>query len=279
MRDVLIFFIAVTLGVTLLLRCKKTEFEIENLNGNQITVLGHGGMGVKSTYPMNSIESVLKCLALGANGSELDIQMTKDKVLILFHDEKLSDKTHLQGIVNNLSWDEIKNAYYKETPYLNYTLVSLEQLLSQIKNIQAYTFTFDCKLYTNQEDRDKYYIDYCDALIHIIEKHQLENTVCIESQDETFLNYLKQQRPNYKLFIYPSSFESGFNVALNLNLFGITISTKDITKEQIKLAHQNNLRVAIWNIHSASDNKEAIRKNPDYIQADNLQNLLNLLKK
>jgi len=279
MRDVLIFFIAVTLGVTLLLGCKKTEFEIENLNGNQITVLGHGGMGVKSTYPMNSIESVLKCLALGANGSELDIQMTKDKVLILFHDEKLSGKTHLQGIVNNLSWDEIKNAYYKETPYLNYTLVSLEQLLSQIKNIQAYTFTFDCKLYTNQEDRDKYYIDYCDALIHIIEKYQLENTVCIESQDETFLNYLKQQRPNYKLFIYPSSFESGFNVALNLNLFGITISTKDITKEQIKLAHQNNLRVAIWNIHSVSDNKEAIRKNPDYIQADNLQNLLNLLKK
>lgn len=93
------------------------------------------------------------------------------------------------------------------------------------------------------------------------------------------MNVIKKQNPNYKLFIYPSSFESGLDIALALDLFGITISTRDITKEQIKIAHQNNIRVAIWNIHSASDNKEAIKKNPDFIQADNIGDLLKLLDK
>lgn len=257
--------------------CKKEEFNIENLNGNKITCLGHGGMGVANTYPMDSYESISKCLSIGMDGSEFDVQMTNDSVLVLFHDQELSDCTNLNGIINSMNWNELQNAHYTQTPYLNYSIISLEQLFAKLSNIHKYTFTFDCKLYT-EKNSSQFYVSYINALIKLLQKYQLENNVLIESQSEDFLALLKNSKPDYKLFIYPASFDDGLNTALSLNLFGITISTRDITKVQIEIAHKNKLKVAVWNTHSASDNKEAIKKNPDYIQTDKLENLINLLK-
>ena len=40
--------------------------------------MGHGGMGTHSLYPNNSLESLLKCVASGADGTDIDVQITKD---------------------------------------------------------------------------------------------------------------------------------------------------------------------------------------------------------
>lgn len=272
-KNIILFFISLSI-----ISCKKKEFNIVNLNGNKITALGHAGMGIGNTYPMNSYESILKCLNLGMDGTEFDVQMTKDSVLVAYHDQELSGNTNLKGFVNSLNWNELKNTHYTQTPYLNYSIISLEQLFSNIESLQEYKFTFDCKLHTNNNNISQFYASYINAVINIIQKYQIENNVYIESQSIDFLKIFKIKKPNYKLFIYPSSFESGLDIALSLDLFGITISTRDITKEQIKIAHNNNLLVAIWNTHSESDNIEAINKNPDFIQTDKVKNLIKLLK-
>ena len=264
----------------IIISCKKEEFNIINLNGNRITALGHAGMGIGNTYPMNSYESILKCLNLGMDGTEFDVQMTKDGVLVAYHDQELSDNTNLNGLINSLNWNEINKARYNQTPYLDYSIISLGQLFSNIENLQKYKFTFDCKLYNNNNNitQTQFFESYINAVVNIIQKHQIENNIYIESQSVEFLTLFKNKKPDYKLFIYQSSFESGLDIALSLDLFGVTISTQNITKEQIKIAHDNKLLVAIWNTHSASDNIEAINKNPDFIQTDKVKNLIKLLK-
>ena len=93
-----------------------------------------------------------------------------------------------------------------------------------------------------------------------------------------FLIKLKEDNPEYKLFIYPPSFEIGLELALNLELFGITISTDQISTDQIEIAHSNNLFVSIWNINSKNENIAAINKSPDCIQTDKVKHLVNLLE-
>ncbi len=265
------------LTISIFLACEKEEFNIVNLNGNKITALGHGGMGVAQVYPMNSYESILKCLNLGMDGTEIDVQMTKDSILVAFHGYELSDKTRLKGFVNSLSWNEIKNAHYTSAPYLNYSIISLEQLFSNIENIQKHKFTFDCQLYSDN-NTSQFRETYINAVINLIEKYHIENNIYIESPSVEFLALLKNKKPDYKLFLYSSSFESSLDIALSLSLYGITISTRDVTKEQIKIAHDNNILIAIWNTHSESDNIEAIKKNPDFIQTDKVKSLIKLLK-
>lgn len=83
--------------VVILFSCKKNELTIDNLDG-KIYALGHGGMGVGKTYPMNTFESIQKCFSHGADGTEIDVQLTKDSVLIAFRGKDLSDYTQLTGL-------------------------------------------------------------------------------------------------------------------------------------------------------------------------------------
>lgn len=271
-------FILLIFCFLLFLACTKEKQNVVNLEGNKIVALGHAGMGIGNRYPMNSYESILKCLNLGMDGTEFDVQMTKDSILVAFHHQELDRRTNATGTINSLTWKEIKNIRYSQTPYLNYPIISVEDLFTHLDNLSRYKFTFDCKLYTENQDMKLFYTNYINAMDKLIQKFDLEDNVYIESQSVDFLKLIQLKNPKYKLFIYPSSFESGLKIAEELNLYGITISTRDITKEQIQLAHNVQKRVAIWNTHSYSANVEAVSKNPDFIQTDRVKHLVKLVK-
>jgi glycerophosphoryl diester phosphodiesterase len=273
MRYLYIFQLSI---VFTLFSCKKNEV---NLKNNPVIILGHGGMGIGYTYPMNSYESIAYCLNLGADGSEIDVQMTKDGILVAFHDDELSDGTTLKGSINSLDWSEIKNEKYKQNPYQNYSIVSLDDIFSNINNIGNYKFSLDCKLYSYKTDPTLFFEKYSEALINIIEKYNIEDNTYIESTDISFLNLLKNKKPNYKLLIYPPSFNSGIEMAMNNGLSGISISTKNITENEVNIAHSKNLIVALWNIQTHAENTDALAKKPDIIQTDKLKKLIKLLDK
>ena len=257
--------------------CKKKKFTISNLNQNKITLLGHGGMGIGKTYPLNSYESISKCLNSGADGSEMDVQLTKDSVLVAFHDKDLSVNTNMSGIIHSFTRKELKETHYDQTPYLNYSIVSLEELFFNTSQPQSFTFTFDLKLHSGGDPG--YLNQFINQLILLIDKYKLADKACIESKDENFLKLLQSKRPQYHLFINSDKFETALNSAQQLSLYGITLSTREVSKSQMQIAHEKNIRVALWNVHTKKDNQEAVEKNPDYIQTDELNHLINLLNR
>lgn len=261
----------------LIFSCSKETFEIRNLSGGKILSLGHSGMGVSSGFPMNSFESISNALLIGADGSEIDIQMTQDSVLVLYHSPDLADRTNMQGMIHSKNWSEIEKASYIGTPFVKYAVITLDDLFSQIPNLKDYTFAFDCKLYPADSLRNEYNQSYANALIRSIQKFDMQNNIIIESQDTQFLNMIQKQQPNYPLYFYTAIYDTGLEIVLQQQYQGITMASRDISKEQIQKAHENNIKIAIWNIHSNQDNEEAIRKNPDIIQSDNLKHLIDLL--
>lgn len=259
--------------------CAPEKIDVDNLNDNKILVLGHGGMGTGiSLYSINTYESISKCISLGADGSEIDIQLTKDSVLVAFHDEKLDGSTNLSGSINDYNWDELKAAYYTLIPFLKYPIITLDDLFYRLPNINEHYFSLDIKLHNGEEDSKAYRKRFSNAIVRLLNKYDIENTVFIESSNSAFLGQLKDLNPNYKLFIYPPSFEVGHKIAKEMKLSGITISTKIITSEQVKIAHDDSLFIILWGVNSWSKNKEAILKNPDIIQTDRLENMIRLLK-
>ncbi len=256
--------------------CQKEDFDIINLNNNQISVLGHGGLGIDQTYPMNSFESILNCLSLGADGTELDVQMTKDSVLVAFHQEFLENSTNTSGRIFNKTWDEIKNATYKHPLYTNYKLISLDELFTNIENPTKYLFFFDCKNF-NPSTSSSYLNTFNNALINIIDKHNLVNSVYIEFKREDLIESLRIKRPDLRIFIYSNS---GLPLQLvnEFQLQGIAISVDKISKDEVVKAHNNGTMIAVFNAHSKSRNIEAIEKNVDFIQSDKVKHLIKILK-
>ncbi|MBL4862166.1 MAG: hypothetical protein JKY09_04005 [Crocinitomicaceae bacterium] len=268
-----VYYIAFLL---VLFGCNKDDFTISNLNDDSIVVLGHGGMGFNSLYPINSSESILKSLNSGADGTEIDIQLTKDNVLVAFHDEDLYDHTQLEGSIRAHTWEELEEAYYMSTPFLDYGLLRVEDLFDHLEDYHQYIFTFDIKLYREEIDTD-YYANFVSALEALFQKFQLHKNVFIESQSEEFIALLQAEDNLIDQYIYAHTFEEGFAIAQNLGMKGLSISNWDIDKAQVELAHDNGLFVTIWDVRTSSDHMEAVLKNPDMIQTDNIDDLIDLL--
>lgn len=253
--------------------------EVNNLTGNEIIALGHGGSGISSIYPIDSWESIEHCLETGADGAEIDIQLTKDSVLVAFHGEKLEDESNCHGLIHEKKWSEIESCQVNSPLPGNIYIMRVDDLFNRIKNLGNYYFTFDCKLYTNSGNLPEYHHQYASAIIRLLDKYNMEDRVLIESVNKKFLNILQQKRKGLKLFIYPVSFEKGLEIAENLNLFGISFDMEYISKEQSEIAHSKGFRIALWNIQTQHENMEAIEKNPDYIQTDKIRHLVKTLGK
>jgi glycerophosphoryl diester phosphodiesterase len=271
-----IFHIA--LCILFLSACKKEEFTIQNLNGNQIYVLGHGGMGYGNLYPINSMASLMGCINLGADGSEMDVQLTKDSVLVLFHDHDLTMSTSMSGTVQDLTWAELQSAFYTNVPYGNYPLVRLEDFISQYANFTNRHFAWDIKLYPGETPLDLYLKIFSEELVEMFNKYDLYASSRIESQSIEFLNLLKEKNTEFQLYYYPQTFEDGYAVALANGYKGISISTDYITAEQVEQAHASGIFVTIWGTSSKKKNEEAVRKNPDMIETDKVEDLIKLLQ-
>jgi len=262
----------------IILGCKKKSFVINNINNNKIDVLGHAGMGFSSLYPINTAESILRCFAEDADGTEIDIQLTKDNVLVAFHNRDLDGNTNMTGQIRDYTWNELKEARYMSTPQLNYKIVKIRDLFDGIANIDDYTFTLDVKVFVREGFYFDYIDDYTNAIADLYADYPIDNNIFIESQDTHFLNELFTKDPQIGLYIYPQSFEEGFNTAIDLGLRGMSIDNDLISADQISLAHSQGIYVTIWGVKNSSQNLDAVNKNPDMIQTDDIDDLVKLLK-
>ena len=77
--------------------------------------LGHRGMFNK-TYPENTLGAFKNAVKHGY-GCELDVQMTTDGTLVVFHDYDMARLTGVSGDIRNKSYEEIKNLKILNTKY------------------------------------------------------------------------------------------------------------------------------------------------------------------
>ncbi|MDF2438475.1 MAG: glycerophosphoryl diester phosphodiesterase [Bacteroidota bacterium] len=277
----LIYSISASLLLCLLISCERDPllYEISNLNGNKISAFGHGGMGIKFKYPIDCTESIDSCMEFGADGTEMDIQLTKDSVLVVHHGQDLNESTLCDGMINDKLWSQIWGCHYVSPLSYRLALTSLHDVFESLSDYDG-IYTLDCKLYSNSSDPHAFKLRFANAIIRFIDDNHVDaSKIFIESQDTTFLRMLINKNRDLKLFFYPQNFSDGLTIAKKMNLFGITISNENITKDQVAYAHENGIRVTLWNTRNQKENLNAITKSPDFIQSDDIIYLLKVFGK
>jgi glycerophosphoryl diester phosphodiesterase len=83
---------------------------------NPYLLIAHRGGGRNNDLlpaSENSVEMIRMASQLGANGIEIDVQLTKDGVPVLFHDanvnDRLTTKTGIHGAIKEYTWSELQN--------------------------------------------------------------------------------------------------------------------------------------------------------------------------
>ncbi|HET6245707.1 MAG: hypothetical protein H0V01_04155 [Bacteroidetes bacterium] len=274
--------------VLTLLACSKTESGIVNLNEGKIGIIGHGGSGFQSEtnpLPHNSFGSIVKAIeANQADGVELDIQISKDLKLILYHDRTLQSMTKCDGCISSKTAMGISACKYRNDYYTNvFTeehVIELEVIMERFSKRQIKPILFfDIKIFnpcgTDSTDLSE---AMAEAINKTILKYDALQWVMVQSVQPYFLDYLKQINGEILLLLEGGNAEEIIETAKIKGYKGVILSNGVISKKEVNQAHSNGLTVVIFDVKTRDGTIEAINKSPDYIQTDNLLLLQQSLK-
>lgn len=255
-------------------KCKRSEISDDDSRfGTKVMILGHAGMGMYFNWPSNSMESIMTCIEIGCDGSEMDVQMTMDSVLVAYHDQDLSTQTNCFGNVHEHYWSEIQDCKLNRS-INGGKFVRLEELFSKIGNLREYYFSFDCKLNAQTVDFKAYEMKFLLAIQRLCLKYDMELNCLIEGPEE-FLNFAKSLNMKNHLFLISNNDNHPSDIASTSGYFGISIPyTASI--DDLKYANGLQLRTMVWSPYNYSQNKLVLSNKPDIIQTDDPISLLKL---
>lgn len=239
-------------------------------DGSGVLRIGHGGSGMNGPYPMNSEAAMVHGLASGSDGIELDVQLTSDSVLVAYHAEFLEEQTNCQGLVNSMTWSQIKNCQNVNEEDSAFPIVRLDHLLPFLsQKYPTADFTLDCKLFA-QGDWWPYLRTYARALNSL--RSTMGNKLIAECQVEDFLRLLQLEAPSIPLYLYCIDVDVSIRRAATSRFDGIIMNTSQLNKNDVTTAHDLGLRVVVFGVGGYWSRRKALLAKVDRIQLDQLDN-------
>ena len=73
--------------------------------------------GASEYYPENTVSSFCAGIDMGADGIETDVQISKDGVLMIYHDDSMREKTGFDGSIADYTYEQLRAARVKNAAY------------------------------------------------------------------------------------------------------------------------------------------------------------------
>jgi len=274
-KNSILFFV---LSCTLLLfsRCNKDKITDDTYFGSKIMILGHKGMGSYYKRPGDTFESIFPAINIGADGCEVDVQITKDTVLILLHDGELNAMTTCNGRVYETTWEQVKQCKYYAFQN-NIFVYSVDDIFSRLSNLNNLYFSFDSKLNEKIVDQELYQNQLLRAIKRICEKYNMSDNVFIEGK-APYLRRAQNVGLSNKLFLTGVINQANIDTALNNHFFGICTEMSNFEIDA-DFAHEKGLYIMAYTPNNYYSNLIAINKKIDILQTDDPISILKLFNR
>lgn len=267
--------------------CQSTEvLSTHNLLQGQILTVVHGCGGfetLRNTTPPNTLAAARHSLQAGADAIELDLQLSADGELIVFHDGDLSKNTTCTGCIGLQGATDLRDCRYKtRNGSLDgvYTLPTLDSMFAMVTALGGSAQLFlntkhDSPCPGGNPDHSR----FAEALVTCIRRHDYTDRVIVESLDANFLLAVRAVAPELRLLLDDEEFDRGMAVVREHAFIGLAISNGQVTEEQVRQAHREGYWLGIWGVKVQADTRRAVQKGPEFIMTDDLLMLQANLKR
>lgn len=259
------------LNFLLLFSCAKEKApEIKNTQ-----IIGHGGSGFQqytNPLPSNSFASITRAIdGLQADGVEVDVQLTADNELVLYHDERLETLTGCTGCISNLTLEEVKKCRYirdfTNKVFGNERIISLEEVLERYSTYQRKPYFYldvqpGCPV--NEDTLAK-------KLVKAVQRVNGREWITIESGSVELLKKIKRLDESISLMISGGDIDEMTAIAAKEGFNGLVTSNNGLSREQAQRLQRQRLKVVVYNVKEQTSTSSALKKQPDAIQTDNIE--------
>ncbi|MCB9641062.1 MAG: hypothetical protein H6728_17420 [Myxococcales bacterium] len=248
-------------------------------------LLGHRGAAGEA--PENSMLAFAAALAGGANGVELDVMMTSDRHLVVFHDLKLQKRLPLKGAIRKLTLQELRkidlSIYFQmrtkkpvPPPFQKTYAPLLEDVLQYYQKYPKAVLNIEMK---NEDVLDK---GHERETYKLIQRYSMEDRVIVSSFNPFSMWRFRQIAPQIpRGLIYDKT------LAFYLrDLWLLSVARPDalhpnfriVNEAYMKWARKQGFAVNVWTVNAPEDMRRMIRLGVDAIITDFPQRLLQIAK-
>lgn len=200
-------------------------------NGRPLLVGHRGAMAVA---PENTLLSFEKGLAGGADIVELDVQLTADNQVIVFHDIRLQQKTSATGMIHEHTAAFLQTldvGSHFDPVFAGLTMPMLDEVLAWAKG--KICLMIELK-------HGPYFSPNLDIeTVSLIQAHEMVDEVILISPDQFALQRVKALEPSITTsFTFGGRLLNPLAVIQGLDVDGFSPFTDYLTKEIVELIHE-----------------------------------------
>ena len=204
-------------------------------------IIGHRGAIGHWKIPENTCESVIKAYQLGAGGVEFDIQMTKDKQFVIYHDHILDTVSNGFGSIHKMNLHEITKLKLNSIMDNNiYHIPSISDIMKITTKLNLFA-NIEIKSYCDSYDYDK-------ELVHYLTKYLLDNhsinlsRILVSSFSPRIINLLdSHSKINY------APIDCNYNQLISLPS-AFVYHASHLNKSKISMTKKLNRPLIVYNV-------------------------------
>ncbi|GAB2468952.1 hypothetical protein GCM10011375_29550 [Hymenobacter qilianensis] len=267
---------------------------LTNRHAGHIQVIGHAGSGFFTPLnpfnplPPSSLAGVEKALSQGADGVEIDVQLSQDSIPMLYHDPTLNSMTTDSGCVSQQPAAALVKLPYRGgwgyDLFHNERLITLETLLARVARYPQYPY-----LHLDLHERDGCGGEYsrspalARALAALIRRYQVPpDRLLILTTYQPTLRQLRQALPQVPLGLEITQGEdlvAGLAAAKGIGVQAIVIPKALATPAQVAQVQAAGFDAVLFGGRSAGSIRRLVAAHPDAIEVDNVPQLLRTLQR
>lgn len=221
---------------------------------NHIPVLGH--RGICAEYPENTLLSFEAAIKLGVDLIEFDVNITKDGIPIVIHDNDITRTSDHKGLTRNYTLQELKTfdfGGYFDKRFEGTKIPTLREVLELAVKSDTLLLNVEIKDLTHEA------VDKTIALLH---EFGFMDRAVIACFDAEIIRYTKKEYPHMRCQGFPGRYMKNFTEDIYNCMFGmgIPIGWKDCTDESIKrdVAFAKSHGILAW-LFSADTEEDVVR--------------------
>ncbi len=236
-------FIDETKWMPFLMECEKKAKAVM-LQESRESFVNYAHRGASTYTPENTFLAFYTGIYMGANGIETDLQMTKDGVLVLFHDDTITRLTGDQGSVSDYTLEELRNYTFEKDGKTD-KIVVFEDFLKQF-SFRDITFAIEIK----QPGIEAQIAD-------MIRKYHLEHKAVVTSFMPDCIRAIKEYAPELHIgLLCKDVTDDTINFLKQIGAEEICPPATKVTPESVELWHREGFNVRAWGVK----NEELMRQ-------------------
>lgn len=207
--------------------------------------------GASFDYPENTMLAFSKAVEQGAHGIEIDVQFTKDKKLVVCHDDSVDRTSSGQGKLRDAVYEELLKldfGSFKGAEFAGERLPLLSQVLDLISKT-GLLLNIEIKSYGEKDDGLER------AAADLVREYDLNHKVLYSSFDHGLLRRLKEYDPSARIgALYSVPPHNAFEYMKELKVDAIhphhrSLLDQDMCRRALEMGWQVN----VWTVDTVED--------------------------